>query len=140
MTGEPLSSPLYHGGALQSRTAFTPDGSRVLTLGSDSTARLWNVTTVGSSAVTVVLGDWANHAELDPGGKRFATACGDGTARVWDAATGRPLTPRHVAPPRGRSRRASARDGRLLATAELGWRRAGVGRADRRRPDGSACA
>ena len=64
----------------------------MLTVSSDSIARLWNVATAGRSGVTVEFASGVHQAVFDPRGERFATACGNGSARVWDATTGRPLT------------------------------------------------
>ena len=76
----------------------------------------WNLTTVGSSTVTVELAAGANHAVFDPGGRvDLATACGDGgTARVWDATTGQPLAP-VMSHGRGVTHVAFRGDGRLIA-------------------------
>ena len=50
------------------RARFTSDGSHVLTVSSDSIARLWNVATVGRSAITVELAGGVNQAVFDPRG------------------------------------------------------------------------
>ena len=112
-----LTPPLYHGGSLV-RARFTSDGSHVLTVSSDSIARLWNVATVGRSAITVEFAGGVNQAVFDPRGERFATASASGTAQVFNAATGRPVTPVMSHKPRGRSRclqrgRTFARDRQL---------------------------
>ena len=71
--------------------AFSPDGTRVVTSGSDGRARVWD-TTSGSRLLTL-----AGHqqdvftAAYSPDGNRIATAGMGQFAKLWDAQTGRLL-------------------------------------------------
>ncbi|HVM31609.1 MAG TPA: protein kinase [bacterium] len=79
-----------HGHAL-SGVLFSPKGDRVASLGSDGTARLWDVAT-GKPAGNPLqhagpLQDWA----FSPGGQALVLAYQDGGWQVWDAKTGEPI-------------------------------------------------
>jgi WD40 repeat protein len=96
---------LRHRGALQS-AAFSPDGSRLLTLGSDRTARLWDAAngrelpwrtrirlvdaaTGNDQSWTQQMAQWA--AAFNPAVRQLATASVDHTVRLWDPASGQEL-------------------------------------------------
>jgi WD40 repeat protein/tetratricopeptide (TPR) repeat protein len=99
---------------------FSPDGRRIVTTASDSTARVWDIATgrpitppLAHSSGTVY---WA---EFTADGRRVATAGEDRTARIWDAETGAPLTASpllHNTPVR---RIHVSPDGRRILTIEL---------------------
>jgi WD40 repeat protein len=67
-----------------SHTAFSPDGSRIVTASDDGTARLWD--TAGAQ-LTVLRGHEAAvlHTAFSPDGRRLITTSKDHTARLWDA-------------------------------------------------------
>jgi WD40 repeat protein len=72
--------------------AWSPDDARLLSAGSDATARIWDVDAaeIGGHAEVAVLthGGQVNCAAWHPEGYRILTCSEDGTAALWDAATG----------------------------------------------------
>jgi TIR domain/WD domain, G-beta repeat len=70
---------------------FSPDGTRVLTGSSDTTARLWDA--ASGKPIAILAGHkgpvWA--VAFSPDGTRVLTGSGDGTARLWDAVSGKPI-------------------------------------------------
>jgi WD40 repeat protein len=67
---------------------FSPDGKRVVTASSDSTARLWSIESGKEVAVLKGHLQWVSSAAFSPDGRRVVTASGDNTARLWDAESG----------------------------------------------------
>jgi len=71
--------------------AFSPNGTRLATVGPDKTAKVWDAVT-GEELFTL-----AGHKEAilalaySPDGTRIATASYDATTKVWDAETGAEL-------------------------------------------------
>ena len=95
-TGQALATFRGQAGAVKT-AQFSPDGKRLVTAGSDGTARVWDVstalktdTTTDQKAVTLSghVGV-VNTARFSPDGKLIVTAGDDKTARVWEAATGK---------------------------------------------------
>ena len=72
-------------------TAWSPDGSRILTASWDDTARIWDAKT--GEAVLIVAGhtDDLYGAYWNGDGSRILTVSEDRTARVWDANSGEEL-------------------------------------------------
>jgi WD40 repeat protein len=67
---------------------FSPDGLRVVTAGSDHTARIWDATTGEELVKLEGHTDYVETAEFSSDGRYVATASRDDTARVWDTFTG----------------------------------------------------
>ncbi|MDB6019738.1 MAG: repeat-containing protein [Pedosphaera sp.] len=65
---------------------FGPGGQRILTLGEDNAARLWNA--VDGNAVGQLLKHKGaiNGAMFDSQGNRILTWSDDGTARIWNVS------------------------------------------------------
>ncbi|HET6252114.1 MAG TPA: protein kinase [Tepidisphaeraceae bacterium] len=70
---------------------FSPDGRRVLTIGDDCCARVWDVASGKSIGKPMQHGNDVMSAAFSPDGTRVVTASADHTAQVWDAATGKPV-------------------------------------------------
>jgi WD40 repeat protein/serine/threonine protein kinase len=68
------------------------DGTRLVTVGYEDTARLWDLKT-GRTTAYLKHEELVQHASFSPDGLRVVTASQDKTARVWDAVSGQPLTP-----------------------------------------------
>lgn len=81
---------LPHGAAVTS-VAFSPDGRRLVTAGSDGRAHIWDED--GGHQVLVGHTRQVWSAAMTPDGTRVVTASTDGTARIWDAATGTAVAP-----------------------------------------------
>jgi WD40 repeat protein/serine/threonine protein kinase/Flp pilus assembly protein TadD len=122
------AGPLRHDGMVN-QVAFDRSGTRLLTAGSDGTARLWDATTGRPLGPALVHAGEVPTADFTPDGTVIATS--DVLGRVsevrwWNATTGEPLVgslPRH----RGYlSSLAFSADGRTLITVAA------------RRPDGVA--
>ncbi len=117
--GEALSPALTLGGW---PNRLLDDGRRVLGVGQDRVARLWDL--AGQApALPPLEHRWAVvAARYSPDGTRAVTASADGSARLWDTATGRPVTPSllHDGPVRD----AAFAAGRLFTAGEDGLVRA----------------
>jgi WD40 repeat protein len=85
-TGEPLITLDRQKWFLSA--AFSPDGSRIVTVAEDKTARIWDAKT-GEQLQKLEHPDQVTFAEFSrPDGARIVTASADKKARVWDAKTG----------------------------------------------------
>src|SRR5262249_35145971 len=99
--GKPVVKPLFHEPYSAILAAeFSSDGRRVVTAGSDRTARVWRLPADGandaapaSATPIAVLGHagGVNAAAFSSDGASIATAGQDRVARVWDASTGQLL-------------------------------------------------
>jgi uncharacterized protein with WD repeat/tetratricopeptide (TPR) repeat protein len=70
-----------------SSVAFSPDGTRLATGGSNSLARIWDAAT-GAKLLEIQHLAWVQEVAFSPDGTRLATGCDDKMAQIWDAATG----------------------------------------------------
>jgi WD40 repeat protein len=71
--------------------ALSPNGKRLVTAGTDSTARIWET---GSGKCLHVLSghqDGVTGVDIGPNSEWVVTASNDGTARIWEMATGESL-------------------------------------------------
>ena len=89
--GLPVGPPLRHSGGVRG-AIFSPDGSRVLTVGYDRLARLWD-----TSSGTVIGDPWPHEdpilgAQFNFDGSKVVTIAGS-RLRFWDVASGRPIGP-----------------------------------------------
>jgi WD40 repeat protein len=66
--------------------AFSPDGTRVVTVSYDKTVQLWDAKTAAPLATLVGHTGLVRSCAFSPDGKRVVTASRDATARLWDAA------------------------------------------------------
>jgi WD40 repeat protein len=69
---------------------FSPDGTRLFTVGTDGTAKIWDAST-GEELLTLLHPAWVFGGDFSPDGSLVATGALDGIARVWDANTGHQL-------------------------------------------------
>ncbi len=66
---------------------FSPDGTRFISGGADSTVKMTRTTT-GDELFSVTHGDWVEDLIFGPDGSWFAVAADDNSVWVWDAETG----------------------------------------------------
>ena len=88
--GASPSATLRHKGEIRS-LSVSPDGSRLVTAGSDQTAIVWDA---GNGSPLFrwtghqgTHGGSVYHARFSPDGKRIVSASNDGTAQVWNVET-----------------------------------------------------
>jgi WD40 repeat protein len=69
-------------------TSFSPDGARILTSGSDGTARIWDATRGDELLRLSGHAPGMTMAVFSPDGRHVATSDTSGAVRLWHAATG----------------------------------------------------
>jgi WD40 repeat protein/serine/threonine protein kinase len=68
--------------------AFSPDGKRLASGGSDQTVKVWDAATGQETLTLQGHTNWVHSVAFSPDGKRLASGSRDQTVKVWDAATG----------------------------------------------------
>ncbi len=91
-SGKPACDPLPVKGTV-AMTVFSPDGGRILSVSSDSTATIWEIETGKPVAPAMKHPAKVWFGAFSGDGRRIATLCGTGTIRVWDAETGKDVSP-----------------------------------------------
>ena len=69
---------------------FGQNGTRLLTVSSDGTAKVWDAGT-GEEILSLLHDGWVLSGDLSSDGSLIATGGADGTVRIWDSANGREL-------------------------------------------------
>jgi len=98
-----------------SSTAFTPDSTRLLRVGSDNTARLWDTTT--GALVASPTGDSGWRGAMSPDSRQLALGLMDGRVLILDCATGTPRGELPAGSLGAGNRPAFSWDSRLIATS-----------------------
>jgi WD40 repeat protein len=89
--GDPkLVADLRHEGGTITAARFSPDGTMIVTAGTDNRARTWDART-GAPIVSVQHQGEVSSAEFSADSTRIVTGSADRTARVWQARTGAPV-------------------------------------------------
>jgi WD40 repeat protein len=77
---------------IDSRSVFSPDSRRVLTIFDKTTVRVWDAATGQPLSPPLLHKAEVSYASFSPDGQRVVTTCAK-TARVWDVVTGREFIP-----------------------------------------------
>jgi WD40 repeat protein len=67
-----------------SQMSVSPDGSRLASVSTDHSARVWSVADPDAAPLVLDHAYVVNAASWDPSGRRLATACSDTNAYLWD--------------------------------------------------------
>lgn len=87
-TGREFFSVLGHGGGILN-VAWSPDGKRLATAGSDQIIKLWNAATGEELKTLKGHTKPVNIVAFSPDSTELASGSGDGTVRIWDVSSGR---------------------------------------------------
>ena len=68
--------------------AYSPDGSRIVTVSDEGTARIWNAHTGHEAGGLSDDARWVSSVAYSPDGSRIATGSRSEVVRIWDADTG----------------------------------------------------
>lgn len=85
-TGLPITFNKHAVGALSA--AFSPDGTKICSIGGDATIRMWNQSTAVEEWSTFDKQEGVRCVAFSPDGLTVAVGMSDSTVTVWDAATG----------------------------------------------------
>ena len=85
--GESFGEPGY----AMNGVAFSPDGKRIVTAGSDGYARIWNASDHKQIGGKFGYGSPMSSAEFSPNGKEIVTTQSDGNTYIWDATKSTPV-------------------------------------------------
>jgi WD40 repeat protein/serine/threonine protein kinase len=100
--------------------AWSPDGGRLASVGSDGSVRVWHTADGGPGWHTAGHTNAATAVDWSPNGKHLATCGGDGTIRLWDTQDGRQIRAIVVVPEDQPTRSlfslAWSPDGKMLAS------------------------
>ena len=96
----PALVPLNPDGPATRREFLSPSGERLLTLGSDRIARLWDGFDARPIGTLRRSGEDALNAGLSPDGATAFTESGDGVVRLWETSTGKFLAETEARPDR----------------------------------------
>ena len=84
-------TPTGHTGYINS-VAFSPDGTKIVSGGSDCTVRVWDIKTelqIGTPLIGHT--GWVKSVAFSPDGTKIVSGSWDETIRIWDVETGRQL-------------------------------------------------
>ena len=135
--GRPYGRAAPHPDGPRSRIndiAFSPDGTRLVSVSEDGTMRIWNP--VNGAAVDVIQAhDFTiSHATFSPYGTLIASVSQDATLRLWSAKRDEPLSAVQAA-----QRFPGHRTGLCAPVQAPLFHRAGIGVAKNRRRVSGAC-
>jgi WD40 repeat protein len=121
-SGAQLAVLAGHAGSVYYAT-WSPDGTRIVTVSADDTARIWDANDGSELAVLSGHTNQVRYAAWNPAGTYVVTVSDDGTARIWDASDGSEL---------------AVLQGHTRGVGHVSWNRAGT-RFATASDDGMAC-
>jgi WD40 repeat protein len=87
--GAPTVTAEGHNGPIKG-VAFSPDGTRIATVGADTILRVWDIAGAAPQVIYTLRGHQSSveAVAFSPDGARIATASADMTVRLWDSLQG----------------------------------------------------